>query len=212
MESRRFRGFSGLTILSSLRVVRLPHPVHAVLSLVLAFVSASALMILLQLEFMALIVVVVYVGAIAVLFLFVVMMLNLAPSNEGRRSGAEVLASFRVAMSLYRRLTMSQGERVQALPSVLDTSNVGGSTSYVQWVTLVDSRTTMDTLGQVLYTHRFVYVLMAGFVLFVALVGAIVLTLKVRHASIAKRQQLHQQLSRDADHAVMFVLRDETKV
>ena len=81
--------------------------------------------------------------------------------------------------------------------------------TYVSWVSLVDPRTTMDTLGQVLYTHRFVYVLRAGFVLLVALVGAIVLTLKVRRASMAKRQHLHEQLSRDADHAVMFVLSSE---
>jgi NADH-quinone oxidoreductase subunit J len=210
MESRLFGVFSGLTIMASLRVVRLPHPVHAVLSLIAAFVCASALMILLQLEFMALIFVVVYVGAIAVLFLFVVMMLNLAPSNEGRRSGAEILASFLVAMTLYRRLTSSHGE-LMALSSDARHGFAGfaGDVTYVEWITRVDSRTSIDTLGQVLYTHRFIYVLMAGFVLLVALVGAIVLTLKVRHASIAKRQQIYQQLSRDADHAVRYVLSEE---
>jgi NADH-quinone oxidoreductase subunit J len=200
MEQTRFSVFSGVSILASLMVVRLPHPVHAVLSLIVAFVSASALMLLLQLEFMALIFVVVYVGAIAVLFLFVVMMLNLAPSS-GRfgqgKSGTELLASFRVALTLYGRLTASQRDLVS-----LET---GTSDPFVQWVTLMDPVTSMETLGQILYTHRFLYVLMAGFVLLVALVGAIVLTLKVRRSSVAKRQQLYQQLSRDADNAVMFV-------
>ena len=203
MESRLFNVFSGVAVLSSLLVVRLPHPVHAVLSLIVAFVSASALMRLMQLEFMALIFVVVYVGAIAVLFLFVVMMLNLSPSGEGRRTGAEVGSSMALGAVLYGLLMASHHELV--------TVRDGSELSYVEWVTLRDPLTSMDTRGQILYTQRFVYVLIAGFVLLVALVGAIVLTLKVRRSSIAKRQQLHQQLSRDADHAVMFVLSEEGK-
>jgi NADH-quinone oxidoreductase subunit J len=200
MESLVFTLLSGISILASLRVVRLPHPVHAVLSLIVAFVSTSALMLLLQLEFMALIFVVVYVGAIAVLFLFVVMMLNLAPRQEVPRSPVERVAFRGRTGVLYSRLRASQGDLRARSPSA------PASAAYVSWVTRVDPITSMETLGQILYTHYLVYVLMAGFVLLVALVGAIVLTLKVRTASMSKRQQLDQQLSRNADHAVRSVL------
>jgi NADH-quinone oxidoreductase subunit J len=64
---------------------------------------------------------------------------------------------------------------------------------------------TMETLGQVLYTHYFMYLLMAGVVLLVAMIGAIVLTRSPRLFAVAKRQELSQQLSRNPDNAVMMV-------
>lgn len=63
----------------------------------------------------------------------------------------------------------------------------------------------METLGQVLYTHYFMYLLVAGVVLLVAMIGAIVLTRSPRLFAVAKRQELHQQLSRNPDNAVMRV-------
>jgi hypothetical protein len=76
---------------------------------------------------------------------------------------------------------------------------------YVEWVSRRDGRTNRSTRGEVLYGYGLVYVLRAGIVLLVAMVGAIVLTLKVRTQSRAKRQQAHQQRARDADRAVRRV-------
>ena len=217
MESTLFMIFSGRTRGSARSVVLVSHPVHAVLCLIASFVSACALMLLLQVEFMALIFVVVYVGAIAVLFLFVVMMLNLnvtsmpGSSRDFRRR--DLWASFVLLtlVMLRRRRTLqgaSQDSARDLAAWVNSRTREQGNSSlngevYRSWIERMDSVTTMETRGQVLYTHSFVYLLMAGFVLLVARIGAIVLTLKVRTFARAKRQQVYQQRSRDAESAIM---------
>jgi len=211
MEALLFHVFSAVARTSARGVMRLPHPVHAVLSLIVSFVSACALMRLLQVEFMALIFVVVYVGAIAVLFLFVVMLRNLnASSSAGnfrRRDGGATGARFgslraRAGVGSWATsagLTDTRGIPLEAGAGVGE----GHAFAYVSWVDRLDPRTSAQTLGQVLYTHWFVYLLLAGFVLLVARIGAIVLTLKVRTFARAKRQHVHQQRSRDAERAIM---------
>jgi len=82
-----------------------------------------------------------------------------------------------------------------------------GSTThvYVEWVKIRDPMWGMTAFGQILYTDGMVYVVGAGMVLLVAMIGSIVLTLKVRTFARAKRQQVDQQISRDADAAVLRV-------
>jgi len=171
----------------------------------------------LQIEFMALIFIVVYVGAIAVLFLFVVMMLNLntrqasEASSElnAERDSQSPLQSFRntslrvVFITGMRRSPRRSSEVVWKLPYDSVHEDRRGE-SYVSWVNRLDPRTSLETLGQVLYTSKLAYLVMAGFVLLVARVGAIVLTLQVRSFALAKRQQVHQQRSRDLNRALMF--------
>lgn len=200
MEAFLFGVFSLIAMFSSVAVVVVANPVHSVLGLIVAFVSSCGLMMMLQVEFMSLVFIVVYVGAIAVLFLFVVMMLNLGDRKES--SWEETVFMLNLFLGL--------GAVQMVLASYFYSSLVGeldqmGSSNYLVWMELVDSLTTLSTLGQVLYTHYFLYLLMAGFVLLVARVGAIVLTLKVRTFALSKRQQVFQQLSRDADRAIMLV-------
>ena len=198
--------FGRVTLVSALSVIRVPHPVHSVLCLIASFVSACALMILRGVEFLGLIFVVVYVGAIAVLFLFVVMMLNLNATSQRQTRETSRLdrwASLRLIVSVME-LAVRSAMGLEASSSGERTFwNLGGQ-PYVMWVERMDPRTTMETLGQVLYTHKFIYLLMAGFVLLVARVGAVVLTLKVRTFALSKRQQVHQQRSRDSDRALMM--------
>lgn len=198
MEFILFLSFSALMLASATAVIMVPNPVHSVLALVLSFVSSCGLMMLLQVEFMALVFIMVYVGAIAVLFLFVVMMLNLGRLKD------TMFSTGWMGMFLMRGLVeWILVDYVYASISV--PLSVSSSESYVMWSELLDTFTTLDTLGQVLYTHYLSYLLMAGFVLLVARIGAIVLTLKVRTFALSKRQQVFQQLSRDADRAILLV-------
>ena len=197
LELTLFTLFGLTTRVSARSVIRVSNPVHAVLCLISAFVSACALMRLLQVEFMALIFVVVYVGAIAVLFLFVVMMLNIGSSKEPMSARSDVWA--------FIRLFVARTERALVRGSYgLVRRHTASQTVYVDWVELIDPVNSLETMGQVLYTHSFVYLLLAGFVLLVARVGAIVLTLKVRTFARSKRQQIHQQRSRDSESAIMM--------
>ena len=179
-------------------VILVRHPVHAVLSLVGVFVHAARLRRAIEAEFMALLLRVVYVGAIAVLFLFVVMMLNRQTVSAEAHSPLQ-----RVWRGTRRRrtsLTTAYFSRVS--PAGAPTSVVGTSRA---WVTSLDASSNRQARGQFLYADARELVVVAGGVLLVARVGAVVLTLKVRTDVRAKRQQLYQQRSRDADAARVHI-------
>ena len=200
MEQRLMGVFSVIARSSAGRVVLASNPIHSVLSRVVAFVNVCGLMLRLQVEFMARIFRVVYVGAIAVLFLFVIMMLNLGNvSKERPHSEQAMVAGLGLRFQVERSLLLSRDVGANRGVSSLDTRD------YVSQVKRRDGRNSMETLGQVLYTHYFMYLLVAGVVLLVAMIGAIVLTRSPRLFAVAKRQELHQQLSRNPDNAVMRV-------
>lgn len=162
---------------------------------------------LIEAEFRALLFIVVYVGAIAVLFLFVVMMLNLRmPTGVGALKSwpgrARCLAGVGLMEVVMRYVQAYRGQMESVTASL-----AGGKTgsAYVGWIERLDSVPNMQTLGQVLYTEYALYVVLAGFVLLVAMLGAIVLTLKDRSFAVAKRQQAHQQMSRDSRRAIVRV-------
>jgi NADH-quinone oxidoreductase subunit J len=209
MERRVFGRASRRIRRSGRIVVRSPNAVHSVLYRVVVFVNGSVLRFLLQVEFIARILRVVYVGAIAVLFRFVVMMLNLSETVTrvesqsnwrvgGRRSG--VLRGFRMLKGM--KNTLIPYTRGKAAPERTEPTGV---VKYVDWVVRRDDRKGMSAFGQVLYTDGRIYVVGAGMVLLVSMIGAIVLTLKVRTFARAKRQHVDQQRSRDADRALMMV-------
>lgn len=211
LESTLFTLFGLTTRVSARSVIRVAHPVHAVLCLIASFVSACALMRLLQVEFMALIFIVVYVGAIAVLFLFVVMMLNLGSSSSlshGDEDGSPRGTGGKTRRLSSVRCGISRSERrlVRSSYGLVGVTHLTQE-PYVNWVELMDPMNSLETMGQRLYTHYFLYMLLAGFVLLVARVGAIVLTLKVRTFARSKRQQVHQQRSRDAERAIRMTKR-----
>jgi NADH-quinone oxidoreductase subunit J len=201
---------------SGRRVVRSPNPVHSVLYRVVVFVNASRRRFLLQVEFRARILRVVYVGAIAVLFRFVVMMLNLSETVSRQPKSHSAMERAQIYGGATRRLARVRGWRATRASDLLIPATVGQreatearvgtrTGTYVEWVKRRDPRLGIQSFGQVLYSDGRMYVVAAGMVLLVAMVGSIVLTLKVRTFARAKRQQVDQQLSRDADRAIMRV-------
>jgi NADH-quinone oxidoreductase subunit J len=197
-------------------VVRSPNPVHSVLYRVVVFVNASRRRFLLQVEFRARILRVVYVGAIAVLFRFVVMMLNLSEtvstqsqSQTGRERG-QIFGGMTLRLARVRatRTTRSSDPLIPGNLNEVEKTEARRSTrtgTYIEWVKRRDPMRGIGAFGQVLYSDGMRYVVAAGMVLLVAMVGSIVLTLKVRSFARAKRQQVDQQRSRDADRAIMRV-------
>ena len=175
--------FSAVAILSAVMVISSRNPVHAVLFLILAFFNASGLFMLAGAEFLALLLIVVYVGAVAVLFLFVVMMLDVdfASMRQGFLQYAPV--GVIVGIVLLLELLLLAGT------FVISPDAAGGSALPIDGT--VDN---MTAIGQVLYT-RYIFLFQgAGAVLLVAMIGAIVLTL--RHKSNVKRQNPVDQVAR----------------
>jgi NADH-quinone oxidoreductase subunit J len=187
-----FYVFSIITVASALMVIASRNPVHSVLFLILAFVNAAGLFMLAGAEFLALILIVVYVGAVAVLFLFVVMMLDVdfASMRQGMLQYAPVGVVIGVILLL--ELLLVAGSFVMA-PEVAATAVVPIDAG------IENTR----ALGQVIYT-RYVFLFQAaGGVLLVAMIGAIVLTL--RHKTGIKRQDIFKQTSRKRHEAVESV-------
>ncbi|KQX42744.1 NADH:ubiquinone oxidoreductase subunit J [Devosia sp. Root436] len=184
--------FSAIAIVSAVMVISARNPVHAVLFLILAFFNASGLFMLAGAEFLALLLIVVYVGAVAVLFLFVVMMLDVdfASMRQGFLQYAPV--GVIVGIVLLLELLLLAGS------FVVSPEAAGGSALPIDGT--VDN---MRAIGQVLYT-RYVFLFQgAAAVLLVAMIGAIVLTLK--HKSNVKRQNPVDQVARRASETLEVV-------
>ena len=183
--------FAGVTVMSGLLVIVARNPVHAVLWLILAFFNAAGLFVLLGAEFLAMILVVVYVGAVAVLFLFVVMMLDVdfAELKSGALQYAPIGAL--VGLILAAELIVVTGGYAFA-PELAST--------VAKPAPDVVTRHNTAALGDILYTDYIYFFQIAGLVLLVAMIGAIVLTL--RHKAGVKRQDITAQVSRTPEMAI----------
>jgi NADH-quinone oxidoreductase subunit J len=183
--------FAFITIASAVMVISARNPVHSVLFLILAFFNSAALFVLLGAEFLAMILVVVYVGAVAVLFLFVVMMLdiNFAELRSGLLQYLPVGAL--IGLILLVELIFVFGAWAFA-PDVEFRARAP--------VPSPEDATNTEALGRLIYTDYVYLFQAAGLVLLVAMIGAIVLTLRTRGG--VRRQQIGAQINRERDAVV----------
>jgi len=183
--------FAGVTIGAALMVISSRNPVHSVLFLILAFFNAAGLFMLAGAEFLALILIVVYVGAVAVLFLFVVMMLDvdfvemrqgfLQYLPIGSVVGLVILAEILIVMGASILTPEAAGPALQPIPDYLERSNIAA-------------------LGDLLYTRYVFFFQLAGLILLVAMIGAIVLTL--HHRPKVQRQNIADQVARTREDSI----------
>ena len=184
--------FSTIVVASAIMVISSRNPVHSVLFLILAFVNAAGIFMLAGAEFLALILIVVYVGAVAVLFLFVVMMLDVDFGELRRGILQYAPIGIVVGIILLLELLLVAGSAYLAPDAA-----AGG-------VLPIDGGVeNTRALGRVLYTN-YIYLFQAcGLVLLVAMIGAIVLTL--RHKPNVKRQDIAAQVARTKATGVEIV-------
>ncbi|MEM1103747.1 MAG: NADH-quinone oxidoreductase subunit J [Pseudomonadota bacterium] len=194
LQAIAFYAFAGIAVLSGVMVISARNPVHSVLFLILAFFSSAGLFVLLGAELLAMLLVIVYVGAVAVLFLFVVMMLDidfvelrqgfLQYLPIGALIGLALLAELILVAGAWIVGPTIEGGRVQPTPLAEDVSNA-------------------EALGRILYTDYVHFFQIAGMILLVAMVGAIVLTLRSREG--VKKQDIGAQVGRRRAEAVEIV-------
>jgi len=182
-----FYVLAAMAILAAAAVISARNPVHSVLFLILAFFSGAGLFVLLGAELLAMLLVVVYVGAVAVLFLFVVMMLDVdfVELRQGFLNYLPIGAI--VGLALFAELGLVAGA-VQSAPKA--PAAAAGAEHVAN----------AEAIGRVLYTDYLALFQLAGLILFVAMVGAIVLTL--RHRPGVKRQDVSVQVGRRRKEAV----------
>jgi NADH-quinone oxidoreductase subunit J len=183
--------FSAITVASAFMVIASRNPVHSVLFLILAFVNAAGLFVLVGAEFLAMILIVVYVGAVAVLFLFVVMMLDV-DFAELRQGFLQYLPIGAIVGFIF--LT----ELLLIVGTWITGAGVAGAIRSP--IPPASEVTNTQALGRVLYTTYVHFFELAGLVLLVAMIGAIVLTLQ--HKTQAKRQNIAVQNARSKESAI----------
>jgi NADH-quinone oxidoreductase subunit J len=183
--------FAAVAVIAGFLVVTARNPVHSVLWLILAFFAAAGLFVLLGAEFVAMLMLIVYVGAVAVLFLFVVMMLDVdfaalkagmaAYLPVGLLIGVVLLVQLGFAFGAWETSEIAIGQRAAVAPPPGELQNTAA-------------------LGNLIYTKYILLFQMAGLVLLVAMIGAIVLTLRKRVG--VKRQDVLTQMYRDPKTAI----------
>jgi NADH-quinone oxidoreductase subunit J len=186
--------FAGICVASAFMVIASRNPVHSVLFLILAFVNAAGLFVMMGAEFLAMILVVVYVGAVAVLFLFVVMMLDVdfAELRQGVLNYLPIGVLVGVVFLVELLLVVGAWAIGPGVPRSI-TAPIPPPEAY----------SNTEALGLVLYTRYVYFFEVAGMVLLVAMIGAIVLTL--RHKPNVKRQNIADQVARTRAQAVELV-------
>jgi len=194
LQALSFYAFAGVAIASAVMVISARNPVHSVLFLILAFFNAAGRFVLLGAEFLAMILVIVYVGAVAVLFLFVVMMLdiNFVALRQGFLQylpigliiGITLFFELLLVLSVWALAPDTAAAVSAPMPPVAQVTNTAA-------------------LGALLYT-RYIYAFQAaGLILLVAMIGAIVLTLRAREG--VRRQKIASQVARPREAAVEVV-------
>lgn len=183
--------FAATAVASGVMVISARNPVHSVLFLILAFFNSAGLFVLIGAEFLAMILVVVYVGAVAVLFLFVVMMLdiNFTELREGFLQYLPIGAL--IGIILAAELILVFGSWVVS-PEAAQTLTAPTLPA--------DGVTNTQALGQLIYTNYIYLFQSAGLILLVAMIGAIVLTL--RHRPDVRRQKISDQIERRREDVI----------
>ncbi len=181
---------AGIAVFSAMCVIAARNPVHSVLWLILTFLSAAGLLVLIGAEFLAMLLVVVYVGAVAVLFLFVVMMLDV--DFVELRQGTLRYWPFALLVGLILLAELALVSLAGGLPASGEADAAPGAP------------TNAEAIGYVMYTDYILLFQLSGLVLLVAMIGAIVLTL--RHRPHIRRQDVARQTARRRSDA--FELKD----
>jgi NADH-quinone oxidoreductase subunit J len=186
-----FYAFAVVAVTAGLLVTISRNPVHSVLWLILAFLSSAGLFVLLGAEFVAMLLIIVYVGAVAVLFLFVVMMLDIDFAELKGEMARYMPLGLLIGVILLMQLTLGIGAWVQADGAMGLRQAVAPDAAQVE---------NTKALGLLIY-DKYIYLFQAsGLVLLVAMIGAILLTL--RHRKDVKRQNVLAQMWRDPAKAM----------
>ena len=190
---------SSLLIFSGSFIFISGNPVHSVLFLILTFCNASAVLFLFTAEFLALVIIIIYVGAIAVLFLFIVMMLNIKTFT--RTSFLYVILLEFICGIFFLQISLTVDKFFFCFnppfeATIFAFDPFSNPVSF-RFKNSFDSLNNIDVLGQALYNYFLPCFLIIGFVLLVAMIGAIVLTLNFN--SLRKNELVSRQLSRSLD-------------
>ena len=181
--------FASIILISSLLVINTKNIIHSVLFLILVFCNSTGLLLIFNIEFLSIMLIIIYIGAITVLFLFVIMMLDIKQTKNNRFNYISIC------------LFMGISFLIETFVSI-NFQNFQDINEYNNWIFYLDNIVNTETIGQVLYTYFSPFFLLAGIILLIALIGAIVLTIKDKKKI---KQKTFRQLSRNYKNAIFLI-------
>lgn len=195
--------FSLISLLSACMVVSLSNAVYSVLFLIILFCNTAGILLLLGAEFLSFLFLIVYVGAIAVLFLFVVMMLNIKTNSVKINYTTIILIGFLISLILsFQFLAAIQIDFEVYSNLGIDLAKTNFPTITI-WIQENNLPSNVESIGLVLYTSYSLVFILCAFILLLAMIGSIVLTMNQR--SGVKKQQISLQLYRNQNEVIRFV-------
>lgn len=197
MSNFFFNLFASILIISVFMTISVNNAVYAVLFLILAFFSTMCILFLLNIDYLALLFILIYVGAITILFLFVVMMLKIKINDKNTTKFFSFINIIIGCLIIYNILGNTQILNI-FLPTTTETL------TYYNWFSKLYYVDNIKMLGQVLFNTYYFYFILAGFVLLVGMISAILLS-KESNRTIRRYQLVYQQLSREVSNAVFLV-------
>lgn len=195
MSNIYFYIFSSIILISVFMTISVNNAVYAVLFLILAFFSSMCILFLLNIDYLALMFILIYVGAITILFLFVVMMLKIKINEKNTTKFLSFINIIICCLIIYNVLLNTDIFNIY-----LNTSSL----VYTDWFSNLYFVDNIKMLGQVIFTNYYFYFILAGFILLIGLISAILLS-KESTKVIRRYQLVYQQISRDVSNAVFLV-------
>lgn len=183
-------------IFSSLMVILVKNPIHSILFLILVFFNTSGLLFLLGFEYLAIIFIIIYIGAIAVLFLFVVMMLNirLIELNEIFYKYLPLGLIIGLIFGLEILLVFLQTFKIFNMEFFFNENNLSQN-FYINWFNLFNSVDNLKIIALIFFVYKFLFLFLAGFILLLAMIGAIVLVFNEQR--LTRKQLIYKQILRN---------------
>jgi len=217
--------FSSIALTSAIFVIYSKNTVYSVFFLILVFTNMTGLLLVAEVEFLAIMLIIIYVGAITVLFLFVVMMLDIKKKTDENNSYGylpiiflisftffiEAFIIFSKSFTSYQFFIQKNLQMLTYNKLCLVWSRYPASIykdmpyHYSKYLSKYDTITNIETLGQILYTYYPFFLLAAGLILLIALIGAVTLTLEEKKNKKFLTKKLYQQLSRNYLNAIYSV-------
>ena len=223
--------FASIALTSAIFVIYSKNTVYSVFFLILVFTGISGLLLIAEVEFLAIILIVIYVGAITVLFVFIVMMLDIDKENKKGKNDNYIYLPiiFFISVIFFIQFYLLYSKSFTSYQSFIYNNLEMGTYSvlcedwalryspkyinvpfiYNRYILNLDSITNTETLGQILYTYYSFFLLTAGLILLIALMGAVTLTILENKKFLTKN--LYQQLSRNFLNAIYKIKKKDKK-
>ena len=214
--------FSSIALTSAIFVIYSKNTVYSVFFLILVFTNMTGLLLVTEVEFLAIMLIIIYVGAITVLFLFVVMMLNIKKIEAKKNNYGYLPIIFLISFIFFIETFIIFSKSFTSYQYFIHKNLIMGTYSRLceawtlryspayenfpyyhnQWHLKLDLITNIETLGQILYTYNAFFLLVAGLILLIALIGAVTLTIKDKKNKKFLTKNLYKQISRNYLNAI----------